>query len=884
MKMMFSVFRRYFYCIAAVCCLLMSSCESKNHEFETVKDIFERGTIAVMEGSLYDIYISQNYPNANLQRMNSTPECAEAVISGKCDALMAMDLQCKYIIKSNPELKMFSHGLMSIGIGAGFPKGSTLVSKFNVFLQQIKANGIYNEMYKRWFECDIDTVQMPKIPLPETGKQLTVCVTGTQIPFNTMNGDECVGFDIELAYRFAAYLNRPVTFMITSFQGLVPALETNKADLAMSSLIITPERAKQIDFSVPYCTTDEAELVLEKSNSVIDINILKSISESIKNNLITENRYQLIIDGLYTTLIITFFAVILGTILAGIICWMRMSKRKILRNTAKVYIDLMRGTPVLVLLMLMYYVFLSPIIGSAIIVAVITFAMNSSAYICEMLRTNIEAIDNGQTEAGLSLGFTKMQTFFYIVLPQAVKNMIPVYQGEIISLLKSTSVVGYIAIMDMTKASDIIRSRTFDAFFPLILVAVIYFFIAWLIGLCLDRFSRYINEHSRNKKTVSAVPAKPTTMTHIEGIQAPADEMVISISHLKKVFDRKLEVLKDVSIDVKRGEVISIIGPSGTGKSTFLRCLNLLEQPTSGSIIVADSDILSKDANVPLLRQKMGMVFQSFNLFNGKTILENITFAPMKLLKESRSDAEKKAMSLLHLVGLAEKADSYPSQLSGGQKQRVAIARSLAMKPDILLFDEPTSALDPTMVSEVLGVIRTLARKNMTMMIVTHEMRFAQEVSTRVLYLDEGVIYEEGTPEQIFGNPQTPKARVFINQMREFTYSIKSYQYDFYEMMSGIEYFCDKYGLSVRKKHSLQHVVEEVLLVLGVDNGAEVKVLYLEKLSQIEVSVTANCRKSEDVLSQSEHEYSVSIINQFATDITLQSDTDTTTFHAKIKP
>ena len=215
------------------------------------------------------------------------------------------------------------------------------------------------------------------------------------------------------------------------------------------------------------------------------LNIIGSIAESFTNNLITEDRYRMILDGLQVTLLITFCAAIFGTLLGGLVCWMRMSRRKWVSTTAKVYIDIMRGTPVLVLLMLMYYVVMAPVNATGIVVAIVTFALNMAAYVSEMLRTAIEGIDRGQTEAGLALGYTRRQTFFKIVLPQVVKAVMPVYQGEVISLLKGTSIVGYIAVADMTRASDLIRSRTFDAFFPLIVTAIIYFIMAWLIGLLL---------------------------------------------------------------------------------------------------------------------------------------------------------------------------------------------------------------------------------------------------------------------------------------------------------------------------------------------------------------------------------------------------------------
>ncbi len=242
------------------------------------------------------------------------------------------------------------------------------------------------------------------------------------------------------------------------------------------------------------------------------------------------------------------------------------------------------------------------------------------------------------------------------------------------------------------------------------------------------------------------------------------NEVLIRVDSLEKSFG-KVEVLKGINIDIKKGEVVVIIGPSGCGKSTFLRTLNLLEEPTGGHIYFEGNDITGKAANINLHRQKIGMVFQQFNLFPHMTILSNMTLAPMKLLKLSRADAEKRALELLERVGLSDRADAYPSQLSGGQKQRVAIVRALCMQPDVMLFDEPTSALDPEMVGEVLEVMKTLANEGMTMAVVTHEMGFAREVADRVIFIDDGVIAEEGTPDEIFKNPKSTRLKDFLSKV-----------------------------------------------------------------------------------------------------------------------
>ena len=825
------------------------------------------------------------------------------------------------------------------------------------------------------------------------------------------------------------------------------------------------------------------------------IAFISSLTESFTNNLIAEDRYRMILDGLQVTLLITFCAALLGTLLGGLVCWMRMSRRKWLQQVAKVYIELMRGTPVLVLLMLMYYVVMAPLDATGIVVAIVTFAMNTAAYISEMLRTTIQGIDRGQTEAGLALGFTPRQTFFKIVLPQVVKAVMPVYQGEVVSLLKGTSIVGYIAVADMTRASDLIRSRTFDAFFPLIVTAIIYFLMAWLIGQLLqnlvqrhrvkaiaaavvltlfgllgyvptmlsvtdtdatadavdqsivppafqalngknvgviigsiqdiavtdmapdanimrlatqtdlmatlesgkvdaagsesltlmfnkklldkvdsvgagltpipigacvrpdntelvadfnrflaeirrdgtyqqilDRWSNadapsamdipqqrgtgrtlrvatfpamppfnfintgkpsglepelltewanrrnwqleylimdfaaqipavqtgkadmamgaisiteerqkqvlfsdgYIDSHivlitRKGEAAILTNPMQPTISENDESywpwivaililigggawlfvrrkrstytnpqtadIKPRTSDLLLRIMHLRKSYGG-LDVLRDINVDIHRGEVISIIGPSGTGKSTFLRCLNLLEQPTNGSIIVDGEDILAKGYPVNRLRQKMGMVFQSFNLFEHKTVLENVIFAPCQLRHVPDEKAREEGLALLRKIGLAEKADVYPSSLSGGQKQRVAIARALAMKPDVILFDEPTSALDPTMVGEVLSVIRQLAKEGMTMLIVTHEMKFAHDVSTRIFFMYDGYIHEDGSPKQIFENPVHSATKAFIQRIRKEVFEIEGPDFDFLGMHSTMGAFCHKYGIT----------------------------------------------------------------------------------------
>ena len=284
---------------------------------------------------------------------------------------------------------------------------------------------------------------------------------------------------------------------------------------------------------------------------------------------------------------------------------------------------------------------------------------------------------------------------------------------------------------------------------------------------------------------------------------------LIEVKHLRKEYPNVIP-LKDVNAEIERGEVVSIIGPSGTGKSTFLRCLNRLETPTSGHILVDGQDMCAPDVDLDAMRRKMGMVFQSFNLFEHLLVAENIMLGPTKLLGMGKQEAYERSLELLAQVGLKDKALNYPRELSGGQKQRVAIARALAMNPDILLFDEPTSALDPTMVSEVLSVMKDLASRGLTMLVVTHEMRFARDVSSRVFYMDRGELWESGPPEQIFEHPQRQETYEFIFRVRSWEWTIDHLDFDFPAMTSSLTSFCARQFLGRRVTNTLQLAVEEL--------------------------------------------------------------------------
>ncbi len=307
---------------------------------------------------------------------------------------------------------------------------------------------------------------------------------------------------------------------------------------------------------------------------------------------------------------------------------------------------------------------------------------------------------------------------------------------------------------------------------------------------------------------------------------------MITISHLCKKYANSTP-LKDVSVTINDGEIISVIGPSGSGKSTFIRCINRLETPTSGTITVDGVCVTDKKCNLSAVREKMGMIFQSFNLFGHLTVIENVMLPQIDLLHTDRQTAYDKAMSLLRLVGLDGRAMQYPSVLSGGQKQRVAIARTLATDPDIILFDEPTSALDPTMVGEVQSVIRRLAEMGKTMIIVTHEMKFAREVSNRILFLTNGVVYEEGTPEQIFEHPTKELTRRFIRRLKVFEKDPGENGFDLPETLCGIERFCTDnripYDMIGKLQASTEELCSQILLPVLPDSSIFVTIEYEEE-------------------------------------------------------
>jgi len=491
-------------------------------------DRFSASASEIFAGAIQDQYVARTYPEAQVIHLTGIADLITSLKTDKVDAGIIIATSAPEILQTNPEIGRLGEPILPVSQGAAFRKeDQDLRERFDRFMAAILADGTHAEMRQRWFEGDPRQVRMPEIPLPAEGPVLRL---GTSVfvglPYVGLVNGDYVGFDIELARRFAAREGIRLVMEPLEFSALIPALSSGKLDLIASALAITPERQKQVAFSTPYAEVSSVVLALKKNlpaatkgaagdgagpakgaagagqgagEGGTPRGFLAEIQASFQANFILEQRWKLIFTGLWVTVMISVASTIFGTLFGALICWLRMSPQPLLRWFGSSYIFLIRGLPVLLLLMLIFYVAFASVNIDPLLVAVIAFGMNFAAYVSEMFRTGIEGVDRGQTEAGIALGFTRVQTFIHIVLPQAARRILPVYRGEFISLVKMTSIVGYIGVQDLTKAGDIIRSRTFEAFFPLIMVAAIYFLVIWVLGLVLDHLDRR-TDHKRRRK------------------------------------------------------------------------------------------------------------------------------------------------------------------------------------------------------------------------------------------------------------------------------------------------------------------------------------------------------------------------------------------------
>ncbi len=457
-------------------------------------------SLAVLLGSSHESYARKHYADDRLLQYQTVPDLLLALKQGKTDAAFFAREMFRHVGPDNPEIGILADDVFFEPLGIIFKPGNeTLRLQFNDFLKEIRQNGIYDDMVQRWID-DAGTT-MPEIPQHGENGEFPVAIVGNiGLPFISLIDGQLAGFDIEMMKRFASHLGKRFVPVDMPFNSLLMAVSSGRVMAGASCIMITEERARQVAFSDPYYETGVCIIAL---NSYINkehaaefippespgdkTGFFSGIKKSFHNNLVLEDRYKLVLDGLKVTVIISILAAILGTILGGAVCSMRMSASRFISSFAKVYIAFFRGTPVLVLLMIIFYVVFASVHISPVLVAVIAFGLNFAAYAAEIFRTSINSIGKGQKEAGIAGGFTRTQTFTHIILPQAMRHALPVYKGEFISMVKATSVVGYIAVQDITRVSDIIRSRTFDAFFPLLVATVIYLVLAWLLTWLLDK-------------------------------------------------------------------------------------------------------------------------------------------------------------------------------------------------------------------------------------------------------------------------------------------------------------------------------------------------------------------------------------------------------------
>ena len=464
-------------------------------------------TIGAATGASGMLMAEQYLPNAKLILYDDIMPAVESVRLGKIDGFIYERNQLEIVLQNDVTgVRILDEDVGdTIEVAVGISRAASdpeLKKKLNAFLAEKKADGTIDELYDRWMYQHDYT--MPDIPAPEHPEgKLLIGTTGIVEPYSFYHDNELTGCDIELARRFAQWANVEIEFQMYDYASIVAAAESGTVDCIFANLNVTTERQEVIDFSDTIYSVDNAMLVAE------DIELgqetfLERLQRSFEKNFIRENRYKLILEGIGTTCLLTVLSVLFGTVLAFLICLFRRTGSRLANRIANIYVKLLQGTPMVVLLMILYYIIFGRSSIAAVWVAVIGFTLNFGAYTSEIMRSGIESVDSGQREAALALGYNENQTFFRFIFPQAAVRFLPVYNGEVVSLLKSTSIVGYIAIQDLTKMSDIIRSRTYEAFFPLIATAIIYFILAWLLSLLLKLVLRQIDPRSRQKRAKEA--------------------------------------------------------------------------------------------------------------------------------------------------------------------------------------------------------------------------------------------------------------------------------------------------------------------------------------------------------------------------------------------
>jgi polar amino acid transport system permease protein len=490
----------------------------------------------------------------------------------------------------------------------------------------------------------------------------------------------------------------------------------------------------------------------------------------------------LLLHAAWVTVWVGTAAQAIGTAIGVAVAPMMLSKLRVLRFIAWLYLWIFRGTPLLAQILFFYAVL--PQLGLRLDVlstGLLALGINEGARMAEIVRAGLLSVPVEQREAAASLGLRGLLIFRLVVLPQAVRVIVPPLGNNYSYMLKATSLLSVISFSELLRTSQQLAQSTGRPLEIYVAAALWYLLILTIVTLLQRRLEKRLSRGlaERSSVRIAASPSRDAGMTvaaNLEAAVTGAKPIMLSARNVSKRLGGTL-VLDDVSLDVGTGEVVVIVGPSGSGKSTLLRCLNHLAPPDKGTVCLAGETVGVRhtadgqtvrlaEAAIDRQRQQIGLVFQNFNLFPHLTALRNVSLGPERVLGLPPAEAKTQGLRLLDRFGVADKADSYPAGLSGGQRQRIAIARSLAMRPRVLLFDEPTSSLDPEMVGEVLAAMQTLAAEGMTMIVVTHEMRFAEHVASRIVMMDAGRIVETGTPTQFFGSAKDPRTRAFLSKLQ----------------------------------------------------------------------------------------------------------------------
>lgn len=493
-----------FALLLAVVLTLVGCAGNKNDAPQSITDISQLSgcDIGIQTGSTFDVMADEYIDDAQKKYYESFADMAVAVTQGKISAFLVDEPIARMLCGEQKGIRYLNDYISSESYAFAFPKnekGGVLRDSFNEFLSEIRVDGTLTEIEDKWFGTDEPSKTVSYPGLTGTSGTLRFITNSGSAPFSYVKDEKIVGYDIDILCRFCEKYGYGLEISDADFKAIIPALMTEKADLAACCITVTEERAQSVYFSDADYEGGVVVMVADPSAAAENVVFFESLKDSFYKNFVKENRWKMLLSGLGITVLISVCSGLLGAALGFGVCMLRRSQNKIPRGIAAVYIRIMQGTPILVFLMILYYVIFGKTEISPIIVAVIGFGINFSAYVSEMMRTGIEAVDKGQTEAALALGYTKRQSFFKVVFPQAAKHFLPVIKGEFISLVKMTSIVGYITIQDLTKASDIIRSRTYEAFFPLIVTAIIYFVISWLLTVALSRIEIRLDPRKRGK-------------------------------------------------------------------------------------------------------------------------------------------------------------------------------------------------------------------------------------------------------------------------------------------------------------------------------------------------------------------------------------------------